>query len=178
MVIEGGPGPNAGYAEYGQVEAMDWLARCGVVLIVSGSLAPSIHSSALLACGPGQSGDSQQPSAKEPARDADGNYKTGNGVSAPLIISLVDPEFPEAARKKKLGGTCIISAVIDENGTPRNVRVVQSIATGVKKKLQPAALALDNNAVKAVQRYRFRPGTYKGNPVPVSMEIQVEFRIY
>jgi hypothetical protein len=51
-------------------------------------------------------------------------------------------------------------------------------ADGVPVKLRSAALDPDQNAIKAVKQYRFSPGTFQGEAVPVEISIEVDFRIY
>ncbi len=116
--------------------------------------------------------------AATPNPDASGVYHVGNGVTAPQAIYSVDPEFSDQARKKKLGGTCIISMVVDATGTPQDVQVSKSIASTVGPKLQSAAKGLDENAIKAAKQYRFKPGTYQGKPVPVEIKVEINYLIY
>lgn len=115
--------------------------------------------------------------ASSPNPDASGIYHGGKGVTPPLLIYSVDPEFTDKARKKKLSGTCIVSMVVDVTGTPQNVQVVESIASS-NPKLQSAAKGLDENAIKAARQYRFKPGTYQGKPVPVEIKVEIDYRIY
>jgi len=170
---------------------MDWIAKCAIGLAIglaiAGSLQPDTKFFALRSAesgqqAPAQESDSSKPASplsyKPPERDASGNYKPGNGVSTPQVIDRIDPEFPEAASRKKLGGTSVVSFVVDENGLPHDVHVVRSSATGLKKKEQRIGQAMDENAVKAVQQYRFKPGTYQGKPVAVALSIEVTYRIY
>jgi outer membrane biosynthesis protein TonB len=39
-------------------------------------------------------------------------------------------------------------------------------------------MGLDENAVDAVRRYRFEPSTFQGKPVPVEIDVEVNFRLY
>jgi TonB family protein len=100
--------------------------------------------------------------APGPNPDAEGVYHAGAGVTPAHVIYSVDPEFSDKARKKKLGGTCVIGMVVDTRGTPQDVRVVQSLAEGVAPKLRSAAQSLDVKAVEAAKRYKFKPAMYQG----------------
>ncbi|HEX5235011.1 MAG TPA: energy transducer TonB [Silvibacterium sp.] len=122
-----------------------------------------------------QSGNGQE---SRPNPDASGVYHAGKGVTPPQITYSVDPEFADKARRKKLGGTCIIAMVVDGTGTPQDVHIVTSIASSVAPKLRSAAKGMDENAVKAAKQYRFKPGTYQGKPVPVEIQIEINYRIY
>lgn len=91
----------------------------------------------------------------------------GGGVSAPQLIYSVDPEFSDEARRAKYQGICVVSVIVDAQGNPQHVRVVR-----------PLGMGLDEKAVEAVKQYRFKPAVYKGHPVPVEVDVEVNFRIY
>jgi hypothetical protein len=113
-----------------------------------------------------------------PKPNADGVYQVGNGVSAPQITYSIDPELTDAARRKKLTGTCIVSLVVDTRGIARDRQVSTSIADTVPPKLRSIATELDRNAVNAVKMYRFKPGMYQGKPVPVETTVGINYRLY
>jgi len=93
-------------------------------------------------------------------------YKPGNGVTAPVLIHCVEPEFSEEARKAKRSGVVKLLADIDVSGRPRNIRVVQSLGMG-----------LDERAVGALELWLFKPGTKDGKPVAVSALVEVSFHL-
>ena len=107
----------------------------------------------------------EQP-ANTAAPLAPGVYRIGAGVSAPVPIFRADPEYSEEARKAKWQGAVLLQTVVDESGVPQNIQVVRSLGMG-----------LDQKAIEAVQKWRFKPGTKDGAPVPVSATIEVDFRI-
>jgi TonB family protein len=78
----------------------------------------------------------------------------------------VEPEYSDEARKAKFQGTVLIDIVVDEKGNPRDFRIVR-----------PLGLGLDEKAIEAVQKWRFRPGVKDGKPVPVFARIEVNFRL-
>lgn len=95
-----------------------------------------------------------------------GVYRVGGEVSAPVLISKVDPEYSEEARKAKFSGEVLLSIVVDEHGLPRDIKVVR-----------PLGLGLDEKAIEAVQHWRFRPGMKGGRPVATSATVSVSFRL-
>jgi len=95
-----------------------------------------------------------------------GVYRIGGGVSAPVPTLRVDPEYSEEARVAKWQGTVLLQVVIDQSGVPQDIRVVRSLGLG-----------LDQKAVEAVQKWRFKPGLKDGQPVPVAANIEVNFRL-
>jgi protein TonB len=56
---------------------------------------------------------------------------------------------------------------VDTNGNPAHVRVIRGIGMG-----------LDEKAMEAVRKYKFRPAMENGHPVPVEMNVEVNFQIF
>jgi hypothetical protein len=104
-------------------------------------------------------------------------YKSGvAGLTMPRVVYSAAPEFTDEAREKKVSGLCILSMIVDTIGRPEHIRVVSSLADDGTK--HPLDSGLQLNAVKAVSQYRFAPGRLHGAPVPVAMQVMVNFRIY
>ena len=97
--------------------------------------------------------------------DGGGAYRIGGGVSAPIAILKPDPEYTDEAREAKLQGAVLLQIVIDENGVPQEIKVVRSLGLG-----------LDQKAVEAMQKWRFKPAMKDGKPVPVSANVEIQFR--
>ena len=96
-----------------------------------------------------------------------GLYHVGGGVSAPQLVFAPDPEFSDEARRAKYQGVCVVSLIVDAQGNPQRVQVVRHLGMG-----------LDEKAVEAVRQYKFKAATLQGKPVPVEVNIEVNFRIY
>jgi len=95
-----------------------------------------------------------------------GVYRVGNGVTSPTLVFKVEPEYSEEARKAKYQGTVILYVEINERGLPQNPRVVRAVGLG-----------LDEKAIEAVMKWRFRPGMKEGRPVTVAAQVEVNFRL-
>jgi protein TonB len=96
-----------------------------------------------------------------------GAYRVGGGVSAPIPISMPDPEFSEEARKAKVQGNVLVYLWVDQQGRPTHVRVIRGIGMG-----------LDEKAMEAVRQYKFKPAMKDGKPVTVEMNVEVNFQIF
>ena len=92
--------------------------------------------------------------------------RVGGDVQAPVAINRIEPQYTELARKARIEGVVIIEAIIDRNGNVTDARV-----------LKPLPLGLDQSALEAVKRWKFRPGTLNGQPVPVIYNLTVIFRL-
>ena len=95
-----------------------------------------------------------------------GVYRVGGGVSQPTILFKVDPEYSEEARKAKYSGTVTLAVVVDADGHARDIHVVKSLGMG-----------LDEKAVEAVQKWKFKPGMKGSQAVSVRATIEVNFRL-
>jgi periplasmic protein TonB len=96
-----------------------------------------------------------------------GVYRPGGGVSAPIVIYSVDPEFSDAARRAKYQGVCVLSLIVDAQGNPQNIQVVRALGMG-----------LDEKAIEAAKQYKFKPAYFHGHPVASLINLEVNFRIY
>jgi TonB family protein len=97
-----------------------------------------------------------------------GVYRIGGGVSPPVPIYTPEAEFSDEARRAKYQGVCIIGLIVDAHGNPQDVHVVRALGMG-----------LDRKAMEAVRQYKFKPAMLNGKtPVPVSINIEVNFRLY
>ena len=89
------------------------------------------------------------------------------GVTVPEAIYSPEPSFSEEARKAKAQGVVVLLLVVGKDGHPYNIRLGQSLGMG-----------LDEKAVEAVGRWRFRPATLNGQPVATQIAVQVDFHLY
>jgi len=88
------------------------------------------------------------------------------GILPPSVVAKVEPAYSEEARKAGLSGTVLISLVVDANGNPQNPKVIK-----------PLGLGLDEKAIEAVKKWKFKPGTKNGTPVATSVKIEMNFRL-
>jgi len=105
-----------------------------------------------------------QPSGNRVTRR--GYYGVGGAVSAPVVICAQDPEYSEEARKARREGTVVLWLIVDIDGTPHQIQVVQSPSPDLVKP-----------AIKAVQQWRFEPSKKDAQPVAVQINVEVSFRL-
>ena len=96
-----------------------------------------------------------------------GPYRVGGGVSAPRVLYAPDPDYSEEARKAKYQGTVTLWLIVGQDGHPRDVRLARSLGMG-----------LDEKAIAAVKQWKFEPSMLNGRPVPVQINVEVNFRLY
>jgi TonB family protein len=94
-------------------------------------------------------------------------YHVGeDGVAPPSVTYRVEPSYTAEAKEAKIQGTVGLSLVVNSQGRPDDIKVTQSLETG-----------LDLNAVAAVSQWLFKPGTKDGQPVDVAVKIEINFRL-
>jgi TonB family protein len=85
----------------------------------------------------------------------------------PILITKIEPEYSEEARKAKWQGTVQVDVVVDENGVPIDLKISRALGLG-----------LDQKAMEAVWKWRFKPATKDGKPVTSQTHVDVEFRLF
>jgi TonB family protein len=93
-------------------------------------------------------------------------YRVGGGVSAPRVISRVDPQYTPDAKDEKVAGRVLLSIVVGTDGLAHDIRVVKSLD-----------IRLDGKAIEAVQKWHFAPGVKGGEAVAVRAQIEINFRL-
>jgi TonB family protein len=98
-----------------------------------------------------------------------GAARPGAGIVNPVLLKEVRPNYTSEAMRLKIQGIVILEAVVTEDGTVGDVRVLKSL---------DSASGLDAEAIRAAKRWLFRPATDRaGKPVPILVQLEVVFRI-
>ena len=95
-----------------------------------------------------------------------GVFRVGGGITPPTILFKRDPTYSEEARKAQYQGTVVLEAIVRKDGSVEILRVVRSVGFG-----------LDENAIKALKEWKFKPGMRNGVPVDVALNIEVNFNL-
>jgi protein TonB len=94
----------------------------------------------------------------------------GNGVSSPVLIKEVKPNYTAQAMGAKLQGAVEMEAVVLPDGSvdPASIRITRSL---------DSIFGLDQQAIIAVKQWRFRPGTFRGQAVAVRVNVELTFTL-
>lgn len=74
--------------------------------------------------------------------------------------------YPEIAKKAGVEGRVIVQFVVDEQGNVADPQVVRGIGAGC-----------DEEAIRAVQQAKFKPGQQRGKAVKVKMSLPITFKL-
>ncbi len=88
------------------------------------------------------------------------------GIVGGLRALYLRIQYPRAAREQGIEGRVIVEFIVEKDGTPSHIRVLQS-----------AHPLLDSAAVQAIRRTTFIPGKQGGVPVRVRMRLPIRFRL-
>lgn len=83
------------------------------------------------------------------------------------LVSTFEPPSNQYAQDHGVAGISLYHVVIGADGKPGEIAVARPIGFG-----------LDENAVDAIRKATFEPAMKDGKPVPVFLNLVVEFRIY
>jgi TonB family protein len=97
-----------------------------------------------------------------------GTYLVGKGVTQPVALPNPMPSYTEEARRARVQGVILLKCIIHRDGTVGVPYIIRGLGYG-----------LDQSAINTIEKYwRFRPGTFQGQPVDVMVDIEVVFRIH
>jgi len=86
-------------------------------------------------------------------------------LTAPVATQKVDPAYPLELMQRNVHGTVTLYAVIRNDGSVTDVRVLRGVDD-----------RLDEYAMAALGRWRFRPATKNGAPVNLEAVVMIPFR--
>jgi periplasmic protein TonB len=91
--------------------------------------------------------------------------RPGGNIRPPQKVHHVAPTYPPIAQAARVSGVVVLEALIAEDGSVRDVKVLSS---------KPL---LDSSAIEAVRQWRFTPTLLNGVPVQVIMTVTVTFAL-
>ena len=105
----------------------------------------------------------EQATAAARAKAVLAAVRVGGNIKAPLKINDVKPVYPALAQSAGVVGEVIIEAIIAEDGTVIDAKVLRSIPL------------LDQAALDAVRQWAYTPTLLNGVPVPIVMTVTIKF---
>jgi TonB family protein len=88
------------------------------------------------------------------------------GGTQPEEVDRVIPRYPAIARRAGVQGSVVVRGIVRRDGTIDEVEVIKDLPYG-----------LGDAAREAVERWRFRPATFRGDPIDVYYTVTVNFRL-
>ena len=88
------------------------------------------------------------------------------GGTQPEETDRVMPRYPSLARRANVAGAVVIRGIVRKDGTIDNVEIIKDLPYG-----------LGEAARDAVEEWKFRPATYRGEPIDVYYTVTVNFKL-
>jgi outer membrane biosynthesis protein TonB len=117
-----------------------------------------------------------KPHQPRPNPDANGKYHIGDGVTAPRLIFSVEPQFSQKMRKANKSGNCLVAITVDTDGNVKNAHIIKSTPDAKDEEQSDFVLDMQDICINTVQQYRFAPAMYLGKPVPVDLNVEINFQ--
>jgi protein TonB len=95
-------------------------------------------------------------------------YSPGNGVTLPVVVTQVKPDYTNEAKDQRIQGSVQLECVVRPDARITDVTVVRSL---------DSEFGLDRQAMDALRRWEFRPGTKDDNPVAVRIAVEMTFSL-
>jgi len=89
-------------------------------------------------------------------------------ITMPRPIEQANPNYTPAAMEIKIQGAVIMTCIVQFDGACTDIDVVESLDT---------RYGLDDQATKALAKWRFEPGARHDEPVPVSVTVEMTFTL-
>jgi len=89
-------------------------------------------------------------------------------ITSPVLVREYKPNYTEEARRRKIQGVVELDAVVLADGTVGDVVVSKSL---------DKEYGLDDEAVKTMKKWLFKPGTKDGKPVAVRISVEMSFTL-
>jgi TonB family protein len=93
---------------------------------------------------------------------------TEEEFTMPKIVDMVQPKYPEVARKAGAEGKVLLDVLVMADGSVGKVIIKEGV---------PEFPSLAESAVEAVRQWRFEAGTKDGEPADVQVIIPIQFRL-
>lgn len=95
-------------------------------------------------------------------------YKPGNGVTLPVVVKKVNAVYTQEAMDARIEGTVGLEVVVKSDGMVGDVKISRSL---------DSTYGLDDQAVKAMKQWQFKPGTKDGKAVAVQVDVMINFTL-
>ncbi len=106
----------------------------------------------------------QSPPAGSRFGSLDYGPDDGHDIRPALPVTFPDPRVPRSELPEGFTGDIIIEVTIDEAGNITGKKVLQSVGPGV-----------DEKVLAVLERWRFRPATRDGLPIPSRQDVHFHF---
>ncbi len=101
---------------------------------------------------------------------------------APKPVRIVEPEYTQSARKKKVRAEVVIEVLVNDRGRVEQAKIIDRYLLGKKKedpkvRVDQLGFGLEEAALLAAEGWMFRPARHRGKPVNSYFTFTLSFGI-
>jgi TonB family protein len=133
--------------------------------VVAGSVPGGLPDGEKGGIAPGNPADQSPLVTPQPSLGTPQRVRVSSGVMQGLLVTKVNPQYPDEAKDAHIQGVVLLRAIIDKEGNVANLQLVSG-----HPMLAPAA-------IEAVKQWKYRPYLLNGTPIEVETQIQVNFTL-
>ena len=89
-------------------------------------------------------------------------------LEMPVLVHEVQPNYTRSAMEARIVGIVALEGIVTVDGVIGEIRIRRSL---------DSKYGLDDEAIRTVRQWRFKPGTRMGEPVPVLVDIEISFQL-
>lgn len=159
---------HSGEIAYADVDSIDVSSAGTRQLDVSTATTTASTQTTETSAPPTETTSSLPPPTETAATPADHGVYTSVplGGTQPEELDRILPRYPMNARRAGAQGSVVVRGIVRRDGTIDNVEIIKDLDYG-----------LGEAARQAVSQWRFRPATYRGEPIDVYYTVTVNFRL-
>jgi protein TonB len=90
------------------------------------------------------------------------------GLTLPTVLHDAKTRYTTDAMRQKIQGRILVDALVDAQGRVSDAKIAKSL---------DKTYGLDDEALATARLWRFRPGSLKGKPVPVAVQLEFDYRL-
>jgi len=91
--------------------------------------------------------------------------RVSQNVEQGLLVSRVNPKYPQEAKDQHIQGTVVLSVIVDKEGNVANIQLISG---------HPMFAPV---AIDAVKQWKYKPYLLNGDPVEVATQVAVNFTL-
>ena len=97
--------------------------------------------------------------------------------TTPKPFRIVEPEYPRAARRRRIQAEVVVEVFVDIHGNVSEPNIIERflLQDGMRQSVAKLEYGLEEAALAAASRWQFRPATRGGDPVPSQHELSFRF---
>jgi outer membrane biosynthesis protein TonB len=114
------------------------------------------------------------PAVPQPGREWQVSHRRWSYGSPADLLS--GTKIFRKMRKANQSGNCLVGITVDTDGKTKDAHFIKSTPDAKTEEQSDFALDMQDICIDTVQQYRFAPAMYQVKPVPVNLNVEINFQ--